>query len=189
MLTVSCWMCRAAAVHLPTLWEAAEVLHRDEVPHHGRPQPPGNSLPDPLASFIPLHHAPPPPITVSLTPVSALVQRGQGPGRPRHQGEAAQGPEEAGEAQVLQRGSPAALGGGGSPGRGATCPSAPSGLRRGVQQHHGIRVPHEEVWEAGVRAGEAAAQLLPLWEGLQVQGRSGVPPQVGARSCESPQRH
>lgn len=24
------------------------------------------------------------------------------------------------------------------------------GLQRGIQQHHGICVPHEEVWEAGV---------------------------------------
>lgn len=60
-----------------------------------------------------------------------------------------------------------------------------SGLQRGVQQHHGIRVPHEEVREAGVRAGEAAAQLLPLWETLQVQSGSGVSPEIRARSCES----
>lgn len=33
----------AATLHLPTLWEAAEVIDGDEVSHHGRPQPSGES--------------------------------------------------------------------------------------------------------------------------------------------------
>lgn len=35
----------AATVHLPTLWEAAQVVHGDEIPRHGRPQPPGKTPP------------------------------------------------------------------------------------------------------------------------------------------------
>lgn len=54
-----------------------------------------------------------------------------------------------------------------------------------VQQHHGLPVPHEEVWEGGVRAGEDAAQLFPLWEELQVQGGFGVSPEIRARSRKS----
>lgn len=77
---------------------------------------------------------------------------------------------------MLQRGNQA--GGGGSSGQAALTSEIPSGLWSRLQQRHGIRVPHEEVWEAGVRAGEAAAQLLPLWESLQVQSRSGVPPEI-----------
>lgn len=59
-----------------------------------------------------------------------------------------------------------------------------SGLQRCLHQHHGLRVPHEEVWEGGVRAGEDAAELFSLREDLQVQSRSGVPPEVGARPRE-----
>lgn len=41
------------------------------------------------------------------------------------------------------------------------------------------------MWEGGVRAGEDAAELLSLRENLQVQSRSGVPPEIRACSRES----
>lgn len=40
------------------------------------------------------------------------------------------------------------------------------------------------MWEGGVGAGEDAAELLSLRENLQVQGGSGVPPEIRARSSE-----
>lgn len=41
------------------------------------------------------------------------------------------------------------------------------------------------MWQGGVRAREDASQLLPLWEELQVQGGSGVSPEIRALSRKS----
>lgn len=123
-------------------------------------------------------------LIVSLKLLLAPVKWHQGPGRSCDQRETTQNPEETRKVEMLQRGKLAVCGE-----MHQDEELQPStfllGLQRGIQQHHGIRVPHEEVWEAGVWAGEAAAQLLPLWESLQVQSRSGVSPEIGARPCES----
>lgn len=79
----------AATLHLPALREAAEVIDGDEVSHHGRPQPSGESAE--LAPFYlpdePYFHLCVTKLTDhSLFPIAALIRRRQGPGRSSHQG-------------------------------------------------------------------------------------------------------